>query len=71
MTKRILKKNPLGHIVRENLNDQEVFKHKKNPLGHIVRENLNDQEVIKREINPLGHIAGPPRTGYMTKRLDI
>ena len=38
MTKRILKKNSLGHKVIENLNDQEVFKHKKNPLGHIVKE---------------------------------
>ena len=46
MTKRFLKKNPLDHIVVDNLNDQEVFIQKKNPLGHIVGENLNDQEVF-------------------------
>ena len=43
----------------------------KNPLDHNVRENQNDQEVIKQKINPFGHIAGPPRTSYVTKRLDI
>ena len=47
------------------------FKHKKNPLGKIVTEKLNGQEVIKEKINRLGHIAGPPRSGHVTKRMDV